>query len=85
MPVEAAGAQQRRVQHIGPVGGRQHDHRLVAGEAVHFGQDLVQGLFALIMAAAQTGAARAADAVQFVDKDDRRRVFLRLLEQVAHA
>ena len=56
-------------------------------EAVHLGQDLVQRLLALVAAAeaAAGAAARAADRVELVDEDDRRRLLLRLPEQVAHA
>src|SRR5262249_51975137 len=45
----------------------------------------VQRLLALVVAAAEAGAAMAADRVDFVDEDDARRVLLRLLEHVAHA
>ena len=53
-------------------------------EAVHLDQQLVQRLLALVVAAAQAGAALAADRVDLVDEDDARRVLLGLLEQVAH-
>ena len=63
-----------------------HDHALGAGEPVHLGQDLVQGLLALVVAAeGRAPAARAADRVQLVDEDDRRSRRLGLDEQVAHA
>ncbi len=39
-------------------------------EAVHLDQHLVQGLFALVVAAAEAGAALAADRVDLVDEDD---------------
>ena len=35
LPVEAAGAQQRGVQHVGPVGGGEQDHSFLGVEAVH--------------------------------------------------
>src|SRR4030095_3407432 len=54
-----AGAQQGRVEDLGPVGGGQHDHVLGAGEAVHLGQDLVEGLLALGGAAHAAGPATA--------------------------
>ena len=54
-------------------------------EAVHLDQQLVERLLALVVAAAEAGAAMAADRVDFVDEDDARRVLLRLLEHVAHA
>ncbi len=85
LAVEAARAQQRRVQDVGPVGGRHHDHAQVGLEAVHLDQHLVQGLLALVVAAAQAGAALAADGVDFIDEDDAGRVLLGVLEHVAHA
>jgi hypothetical protein len=54
-------------------------------EAVHLDQQLVQRLLALVVAAAEAGAAMAADRIDFVDEDDARRVLLRLLEHVADA
>jgi len=48
LTVEAAGAEQSGVEHIGAVGGRQDDDAGVALEAVHLGQQLVDGLFTLV-------------------------------------
>ncbi len=85
LTVEAAGAQQRRIEHVGPVGGSDQDDAFVGLEAVHLDQQLVERLFALVIAAAEAGAAMTADRVDFVDEDDARRVLLGLLEHVAHA
>ena len=84
LPVEAARPQQRRVEDVGPVGGRHDDDALVGLEAVHLDQQLVEGLLALVVAAAQTGAAVASDGVDLVDEDDAGLVLLGLVEQVAH-
>ena len=54
-------------------------------EAVHLDEQLVEGLLALVVAAAHAGAAVAADGVDLVHEDDRGRVGLGLLEQVADA
>ena len=83
--VEAAGAQQRGIEHVGPVGRGDQDHAFVGFKAVHFDQQRVQRLFALVVAAAEAGAAMAADRVNFIDEDDAGRVLLALFEQVAHA
>ena len=85
LPVEPARAQQRRVEDVGPVGRGDQDDAALDVEAVHLDQQLVEGLLALVVAAAQAGAAVAADGVDLVDEDDRRRVRLGLLEQVADA
>ncbi|MFN7918338.1 MAG: hypothetical protein U0Q55_23550 [Vicinamibacterales bacterium] len=83
--VETARAQQRRVEHIGPVRGRDEDDALVRLEAVHLDEQLVQRLLALVVPAAEARAAVAADRVDFVDEDDAGRILLALLEQVADA
>ena len=44
LAVEAAGAQQRRVELLQQVGGGDHDHVVGGGEAVHLDQQLVEGL-----------------------------------------
>ena len=51
--VEAPGAQQRGVERVGAVRRGDHDHAGVALEAVHLGEDLVQRLLALVVAAAE--------------------------------
>ena len=85
LAVEAARAQQRRIEHVGAVGGRDHDHVRVRVEAVHLDEDLVEGLLALVVRAAEACAALAADRVDLVHEHDAGRVALRLVEQVAHA
>ena len=85
LAVEAAGTEQRRVEHVGPVGRGDEDDALVRLEAVHLDEQLVQRLLALVIAAAEAGAAMAADRVDLVDEDDAGRVLLRLLEHVADA
>ena len=83
--VEAARAQQRRVEHVRPVGGSDEDDAFVRLEAVHLDEQLIQRLLALVMAAAEAGAAMTADRVDLVDEDDAGGVLLALFEQVANA
>ncbi len=56
-----------------------------AFETVHLDEHLVQRLLALVVPAAQAGAAVAADGVEFVDKDDAGGLLLRLVEHIADA
>ena len=84
-PVKAAGAQQRRIEDVGAVCRRDEDDGRVVLEAVHLDQQLVQGLLALVVSAAQARAALAANGVDLVDKDDAGCGCLGLLEEVAHA
>ena len=83
--IEAAGPQQRRIEHVGTVGRRDEDDAFVRLEAVHLDEQLVERLLALVVAAAEAGAAMAADRVDLVDEDDAGRVLLALLEQIADA
>ena len=85
LAIEAAGTKQRRVEHVGTVGRGDEDDALVRLEAVHLDEKLVQRLLALVVAAAEAGAAMTADRVDLVDEDDAGRVLLRLLEHVADA
>ena len=84
LPVETAGAQQRRVEDVGPVRGRDQDDVVLQLEPVHLDEELVQGLLALVVPAAEAGSAMAAHSVDLVHEDDARGRLLRLLEQVAH-
>ncbi len=73
------------VQNLGPVGRSQHDHAAGRVEPVHFGEDLVERLLALVVTAdvrTATGAG-AANRVELVDEYDRGRRRLGLLEQIA--
>ena len=85
LPVEAARAQQRGVEDVGPVGRRDEDDVRLDVEAVHLDEHLVERLLALVVPAAHAGAAVPADGVDLVDEDDRRGVLLGLVEQVADA
>ncbi len=86
LAVEAPGAHQRLVEDVGTVGRRQHDHSLVGLESVHLGEQLVERIFAFVVAR-ESGilAACAADGVDLVDEEDAGRLLLGLLEKVAHA
>src|SRR5205085_1984719 len=82
--VEASWAQKRFVQPIRPVGGCNDDHSLMCIKAIHLDQQLVQRLFALIVAI-DARAALAPDSIDFVDEDDTGGGFLGLIEEVSHA
>src|SRR5262245_1651794 len=83
--IEAARTQERGIEHVGTVRRRHEDDAFVRLEAVHLDEQLIERLFALVVTAAEAGAAMAADGIDLVDEHDARRVLLPLLEQVAHA
>src|SRR5262249_34270543 len=85
LALEAPRPQERRVERVGPVRSRDDDDICRGIETVHFDQDLVEGLFALVVTTSQAGTPLASYRVDFVDKDDAWGVALGLLEQIAHA
>ncbi len=82
LAVEAAGAQQRRVELLEQVGRGDHDDPPAGGEAVHLHEQLVERL---VLLARDIRAATAAHGVELVDEDDRRFVLARDREQPADA
>ena len=85
LAVEPAGPQQRRVEHVGTVGGGNEDDALVRFKSVHLNEELVERLLSLVVSAAKARTAMTTHRVDLVDEDDARRVRLALLEQVADA
>ncbi len=83
--VKTPRPQQRRIEHVRPVGRGHQDDAFVRLKAVHLDQQLIQSLLALVVSAAQACAAMASDRVDFVDEDDARSILLALLKQVANA
>ena len=69
--VKAAGAHECRVQNIGAVRCRHHDHLFVRLKTIHLDQNLVEGLFALVVAPADPRATHAADRVYLVNENNR--------------
>jgi hypothetical protein len=84
LTIETTGPQERGIKHIRPVGGGDENDPFVGFEAVHFHQQLIERLLALVVATAQTGTAMTPHGVDFVDEDDARSVALALFKQVAH-
>ena len=82
--VKTTGAQQGRVKAVGTVGSSKNDDTLVVIEAVHLGQQLVERLFALVVATKATAIALLTDGIDLVDKHDARGLFLGLLKQIAN-
>jgi hypothetical protein len=57
------------------------DHALARIEAVHLGEQLIERLLALLVAAERALHARLAERVELVDEDDARRLRFGLLER----
>ncbi len=86
LAVKAAGTHQGAVQHVGTVGCGQHYHAGVGAEAVHLGEQLVEGVLPLVVGReADILAAGASHGVDFVYEHYAGGLLLGLAEQVAHA
>ena len=85
LTVKTAGAQQRRVENVGAVGGCDDDHTFLGVEAVHFHKELVERLLALVVSAAHAVAAVTSDGIDLIDENQAGRVLFPLFEHVAHA
>ena len=85
LPVEPAGTAKCAVEHVGPVGRGNDDDSVVLLESVHFNEELIERLLALVISAADADAARPADRIDLVDEHDARRVLFGLLEHVPDA
>ncbi len=86
LTIKTASAKEGGIENFRAVrGGEDHD-AFARIEAVHFGQKLVEGLFALVVATNRwEGSACTAQRIEFIDKDDCGRVVSCLLEEVSHA
>ena len=84
MTVKPARPQEGGVEHVGAIGGGEHDHRFGLAEAVHFGEDLVERLLPFVVAATQSRTANTAHRVDLVDEQDRGGGVFRRLEHVTH-
>ena len=85
LTVEATRAQERGIEDVGTVRGREQDHALGLVEPVHLHQQLVEGLLTFVVAAAESGTTVTPDRVDLVDEHDGGSCGLRLFEEVAHA
>lgn len=85
LPVKAARSHECRVEDVRPVGRCNDDDARVALKAVHLCEKLVKRLLTFIVAAADARAARPADSIDLIDKDEAGGVLLGLLEEVANS
>src|SRR5581483_971220 len=82
--IKPSRTQQSRIENVGTIRGGDQNYALIRLEAVHLNKQLVERLLALVVSTAKASAAVASYGVDFVDKDDARRVLLALLKQIAY-
>ena len=83
LPIESARPQQSGIQCLRAVCGRHQNHALPRIEAIHFGQELVQRLFALLVGN-QRAPPGSAERIELVNEDDAGRAGLRLSKEIPH-
>ena len=84
LAVETSGSEKSRVKDIRAVGCRHNDDSGVVAETVHLNKELVKGLFAFIMSAAETCASVTADCVDFIDENNCGGILFCFAEKVAN-
>jgi hypothetical protein len=85
LTIETSRTQERGVKNVGPIGGGNYDDAFLSIETVHFHEQRIECLFALVVSATDTVAAVTTDRVNFVDENNAGRALLSLFEHVAHA
>src|SRR5262245_7606032 len=75
--------EQRRVEHVSTVGRGDDNNVGIVVKTIHLDQNLVEGLLALVMAAAKPGATHPPYRVDLIDEHDARRDLLGLFKQIA--
>ena len=82
-PVKTSRTKEGRIQGIRTVGRCQDDNTFRTVKSIHLGQQLVQCLLSLIVAA-DIAVTLFTDRINLIDKYDTRCFFVRLFEQVTH-
>jgi hypothetical protein len=85
LTVDAASTQKGRIEDFRAIGSSEEDNALAGVETIHFRQELVEGLLALIVMLHGMYPARLPHYIQLIDKDDRWRLLLRLLKEITHS
>ena len=83
--VEAARPQDRGVEDVDPVGRRHDDDPFIDTKAVHFHEQLVEGLFALVVGASQACTSASCDSVDLIYEYDAGRILFCFFKHVADA
>ena len=70
LPIEAPGTEQRGVEDLRPVGGGHDDDSLIRIEPIHLGQELIEGLFPLVVARKHAHSPSLSDGIELIDEYD---------------
>ncbi len=85
LAIKTTRTQQGRIKDIRPVGSGDDNNTCVALKAIHFGQQLIEGLFTLIVTATNTSTPLTTNSINFINKNNAWGVIFGLFEQIADA
>src|SRR3989344_6401802 len=81
--IKTSRTKQRRTKHVWRIGSRNDDYTGICFKSIHFNENLIQCLFSFIVSTAQSCAAMTSHSINFINKNNRRSVFLSLFEEIA--
>src|SRR3954470_18175344 len=84
-PIKSTWSKESRIKYVRTVGRSNQNYAIVRFKPVHFDQQLVQRLFALVMTSTEAGATMTANRIDLVNINNAGRVLLPLFKQVANA
>ena len=83
--VKAAGPKQSRIKNVWSVCCGKDDDGIRFVESIHLTKNLVQRLLTLVVASAESSTTLSSNGINFVNKNDGRRLIFSLSEQIANA
>ena len=84
LAIKTSGTQDSRIQDIHAVGSCHNNNAFVDPKAIHLYQQLIQGLFSLIMSTAHTGTSTSCHCINLINKNDTGSVILTILKEVTN-
>src|SRR5713101_2750485 len=84
LAIKATGTQQRRIKDIGAVGGGDDNNIGLFIKAVQLNKQLIERLFAFVVAACTRTVSMTTNGVYLIDEDDAGCMLFGLFEKVAH-
>mmetsp|Transcript_79622 Transcript_79622/g.161930 ORF Transcript_79622/g.161930 Transcript_79622/m.161930 type:complete len:354 (-) Transcript_79622:755-1816(-) len=83
--IKSPWPQQGVVQDVRTIGRCHHDDTAVAFEAIHFSQDLIEGLLPLIISTTHASTSLSSNSINLINENNAGRLLLGLLEDIADA
>ena len=82
--VKTSGSGQSGIEDIGTIGSRKKNHTGILFKAIHFGEQLIQGLLTLIVAATNPCTALPSDGINLINENNARSLLLCFSEQITN-